>query len=852
MRTRSLFSARLYNQIVYPLLAASIVVGIIATIVAVYFLEELTNEWVMSHAANSTENLAHRYRSHAEQMLREARFAADEGELTEAMLAGDFDAAQRQIEQQNRSLGFDLIMVRDSTGSPIARTGPLAAAIDPAALPPVTAKTQARPRAAVVPYSAGHALVVGYPVTGAEARLLLGEKLDHGFLQSLGVAEGTAYALYDSSRRRIALTVGGGFDKVSSARIAASLNEPDPTVRHVLEETDTHRPGHGSIRLGHVPYQVWASRVNLPGSVDAASTGYLVGIVSQRVSEQTVRTTRNLIAMWSVVAVVALVGLGGWIARRVSDPLIELAGAARRLADGDFNTRLEVAGSNEVAELTTTFNDMTCSLKERSDSLTKKVLELATLYEMSRSLGSTLDMDELLGSVLESALRIFDLDLGYMVLRDRDSGDLSIRALRGDPDKRANGALSSSMSEWVVREGRPLIFNPNPGAEREQVDSVTGARAALCVPLVSNEGAIGSITIGSSRNDYRFSSDDVRLLSTIANHVTIAVGNIELFSSLQEAYLATVKSLAAAVDAKDTYTRGHSDRVATYATLTAERMGLSHEQRVALEMAAYLHDIGKIGVPGDILLKPGRLDDNEMAQMRHHPLIGANILKPVAFPWAITPVVRHHHEAYDGSGYPAGLKGEEIPLLARILTVADSFEAMTADRPYRRGRSVAEAVEELEACAGGQFDPRIVSIFVEVVSGLDEAEIGVPAIVSDEIAPEEARAIFAALVDGLFASFRRLGGPRLAANIESEADAFFEAEQMPFRIVRGRVSFLDDAPAVLDGELSTMRAALKRIDGAMGSVSGPALVEHFYADALDGLSMRMRHLAHDLEFVDGE
>src|SRR5690606_11421832 len=134
-------------------------------------------------------------------------------------------------------------------------------------------------------------------------------------------------------------------------------------------------------------------------------------------------------------------------------------------------------------------------------------------------------------------------------------------------------------------------------------------------------------------------------------------------------------------------------------------------------------------------------DDEEMAQMRHHPLIGANILKPVAFPWAITPVVRHHHESYDGTGYPAGLKGEEIPLLARILTVADSYEAMTADRPYRAGRDMHEAIEELRGCAGHQFDPAVVETFAAILLEFEEAGEAIVGSGPESIAPEEARAI---------------------------------------------------------------------------------------------------------------
>jgi len=308
-----------------------------------------------------------------------------------------------------------------------------------------------------------------------------------------------------------------------------------------------------------------------------------------------------------------------------------------------------------------------------------------------------------------------------------------------------------------------------------------------------------------------------------------------------------VRSLAAAVDAKDPFTRGHSDRVAQYSTTIAQAMGLSHDQRTALEMAAYLHDIGKIGVKEEILLKPGRLTEVEMSQMRHHPLIGANILKPVGFPWPITPVVRHHHERWDGDGYPAGLKGEEIPLLARILTVADAYEAMIADRPYRRGRTIGDAIEELERCAGSHFDAKIVEVFVEIIKR-DElhAESSEPAH-DDDLQPEEARAIFVALCDGMFSSFRRLGGPRLATNVEQELNAYFTEVDLPFKVANGRVSAASER-ASKEVSVDQMRLALRRIDATMGRMSGHTLVDHFYADALGGLSERMRRIATRLEF----
>lgn len=849
---RPLFGSRLYNQIVYPLLTASIVVGVVATLVAVYFLSDLTNKWVEQIAVSALGNMVNRYDSFAEQTQRVVRFAASNPRIVEAARAGDREALQEEISAENATLGFDCMAVIDENGAIVASDGLQHHDLGERPFGSVRL-TRTGSGLGLYEANAGTMLTAMHPVSAAGGRYVVAASrvIDDEFLTELGGVRDSVFCYYNGDGERVACSIGASLSPKLREQLLAATALPAPPILKAIDEARLKGHGSESISVAGTGFEIRVQRLELPSGQGSEANAFLVGVVSQGVSEEASRTTTNLIMGWSIVAVVALVGLGGWVARRVSDPLVELAAGVRRIADGDFETKVEVEGANEISELAETFNLMTDSLRERSESLTKKVLELATLYEMSRALGSTLDLDELLTSVLDSALRIFDLDLGYIALRDRDTGGVSIRSLRGADVSQADGALRSSMSEWVVREGRPLIFNPDTGSRASQIDSVTGAKAALCVPLISTDGTIGSITIGSSDVSYRFSSDDVRLLSTIANHVTIAIGNIELFTSLQEAYLATVRSLAAAVDAKDSYTRGHSERVATYATLIAERMGLSHEQRIALEMAAYLHDIGKIGVKEEILLKPGHLDDGEMAQMRHHPLIGANILKPVAFPWAITPVVRHHHEAFDGSGYPAGLRGDEIPLLARILTVADSYEAMTADRPYRRGRSSGEAIEELRRCSGSQFDPRIVQLFVEVMDELEQQSDQARGDISDEVMPEEARAIFAALVDGVFSSFRRLGGPRLASNVEGEVDRYFVSESMPFRVVRGRISFTEDAPPTIDSELEQMRAALGRVDTVMSRVSGVTLVEHFYTDAFEGFSSRMRHLARELDFYAG-
>ncbi|MGC7880231.1 HD-GYP domain-containing protein, partial [Desulforudis sp. 1190] len=167
-------------------------------------------------------------------------------------------------------------------------------------------------------------------------------------------------------------------------------------------------------------------------------------------------------------------------------------------------------------------------------------------------------------------------------------------------------------------------------------------------------------------------------------------------------------------EAKDAYTRGHSVRVAKLARACARALGLNTEEQEQVYLAALLHDVGKIGVSEDVLLKPGRLDPAEWEEVKSHPVVGARIIEPARFPTAVIAAVRHHHEDYDGGGYPDGLAGEEIPLLARVIRVADTYDAMTSARPYRQALTPQQALEELRRWAGRQFDPRVVEAFLRV------------------------------------------------------------------------------------------------------------------------------------------
>lgn len=187
------------------------------------------------------------------------------------------------------------------------------------------------------------------------------------------------------------------------------------------------------------------------------------------------------------------------------------------------------------------------------------------------------------------------------------------------------------------------------------------------------------------------------------------------YSKLESAYMETIQTLRYTVEAKDAYTRGHSDRVSAYSVLIGEKLGLSEEELRILRIGSLFHDIGKIGVPDSILLKESKLTDEEYSEIKNHPAIGANILSNATIFQDMLDIVKYHHEKYDGNGYPCKLSGENIPYLARIVAVADAFDAMTSKRTYRDSMSLDYAQSEIEKCLGSQFDPNIGKVFLDIL-----------------------------------------------------------------------------------------------------------------------------------------
>jgi len=355
----------------------------------------------------------------------------------------------------------------------------------------------------------------------------------------------------------------------------------------------------------------------------------------------------------------------------------------------------------------------------------RKIKETVSLLELTRTINSTLDLEEVLDKVARMTVDLCGVVLCVAYLTEGDR--LYPRAWAGFiedvlwAEERRRGFRIGQVGEEETRllsEGRPVNLSYREAAFALPPDILYehGVGEVYLIPLRTRERLSGLLALFyPSRGGRGPDEEELELVNAVAAQASMAVENASLYEDIERSYFSTVQALAKAIEVKDPYTRGHSERVTAYALMIAEAMGLDEMERQKLKYAATLHDIGKIGIAGRVLNKPGALTEEEYSHVKTHPALGDSIIEPVEFLQAPRPIILHHHERYDGKGYPQGLKGEEIPLAARILSVADAFEAMRSDRPYRRALPLEEARKELLRNSGTQFDPRVVEKFLEIL-----------------------------------------------------------------------------------------------------------------------------------------
>ena len=357
--------------------------------------------------------------------------------------------------------------------------------------------------------------------------------------------------------------------------------------------------------------------------------------------------------------------------------------------------------------------------RRKKTKVQQKLDDLSLISAYSEQLLQLVDENDVIKCLFSTVQRHFPIDvIGFLVVRKRNhaflywsKGPMAVPAIQN--------ACSGVIEEYnrMARASVPMkrvsfrrILPPCEGAE--PIDALP----AFCriVTFVGEAFDYGAMYFGSS-NDFTRPKARVTLLSSLTSQTRSSLINTKLYNDMKENYIRTIKALAIAVDAKDTYTHGHSENVMNIAEELSSELGLEPRLAGSIRDAGLLHDIGKIGVPGYILNKAGTLTYEEFnGIMKTHSSLGANIVKDVPFLRNLYKLILYHHENFDGSGYPEGLEGEEIPLGARIIHVADAFEAMTSNRPYRRSLGKDEAIKRLNENSGKQFDPAVIEAFMRL------------------------------------------------------------------------------------------------------------------------------------------
>ncbi len=394
----------------------------------------------------------------------------------------------------------------------------------------------------------------------------------------------------------------------------------------------------------------------------------------------------------------------------------------------DLKHQMEIAAVNrqlenrlmDLDQANRKIGKLATSLDEKNINLGKAVKRITALNRLGVALTAELEMDKLIRLVVNVAVKGLRAERGFLMLLDEEVQKLTLAygmGLGEEYDRSVPVEVGDSISGLVAARGEPILIEDMSRETKFRRVSRFGflRKSVICTPLKVKDRNLGTIELTNKKGEENFTTEDLEMLSSISAQAAIAIDNAKLYQKIQKSYLETIRALIQAVEEKDRYTRGHSERVTIFSLKIAQKLGLDQRQLDIIKYAGYLHDIGKIGIDINILQKKGKLDAAEYDLVKNHPLIGERIIAPIEFLKNVRGCISQHHERYDGFGYPLGIKGTDMGLEARILSVADAYDAMITDRPYRRAMSKDRALAELRRCSGTQFDPEVVEAFIEVL-----------------------------------------------------------------------------------------------------------------------------------------
>lgn len=381
--------------------------------------------------------------------------------------------------------------------------------------------------------------------------------------------------------------------------------------------------------------------------------------------------------------------------------------------------------------------EMAYEIESLSGEVARNYEELSLLWNISTRLGTGMDVDAICRVLAEEMIKLCPVNavsiflLGDMPFDRLFPAELAMTGGATTPPKNSIlfpkaslGTYASIASMMTLTTDEGLMRHVNERKEPVTICDVSRddrfkefpypVKSLLIVPLVVEDAMIGALVASDKLDGEEFYSTDIKLISGMSSACAVSIRKALLFDDLKGMLFSTAEAFSFAIDAKDPYTFGHSKRVAETVVSIAKDAGFSHDTLNWLKLAALLHDIGKIGTPEKILHKEGTLDDQEMVMMKEHPEIGARMIQHIPRLRELSVWIRHHHEKYDGSGYPAGLKGDDIPLVSRIIAISDCFDALTTDRPYRRALSREEAINLMREDVSKHFDPVLFGHFENI------------------------------------------------------------------------------------------------------------------------------------------
>lgn len=474
---------------------------------------------------------------------------------------------------------------------------------------------------------------------------------------------------------------------------------------------------------------------------DGPVLGWLTVDVSIKDTAEDIQSMKRVIAGGAGILVILLASAVSFMMTRMVNKPVEALADTMGNAETDLSTRFRKKSNDEIGILSDGFNSLMTRLEEarvKADTLhheelarysgeleaankelDDKVKKLSALSVIGRNMNEIRKLDDLLKMVLNTALRELGSPSGSIMLYEKSVDELFIHCgigLSPEGHRRNRFKMGEGVAGWVAHHRKSLMIDsaitdtrylPGRGLRHDI--------AILCVPFLGSRGDIlGVINVERPSPDSRFVYSDVEYLTAMAGQAAVAIENVELIQNLQKSYYDTISALAMTVEAKDPYTLGHSKRVTQYAMAIADEMGLSEKDIQTIQYGATLHDIGKIGVRESVLNKPGVLTKEEYIEIMDHAVIGENIISGVDFLQDTRPIIRNHQERHDGKGYPDGLAGDGIPLLVAIVTVADNYDALTTDRPYRKAFSASDVIGIIKDEAGTKFNPLVVDAFLKI------------------------------------------------------------------------------------------------------------------------------------------